>query len=87
VPTGYEKLFTLRPEEISLRTSNISVTILSYSLFMNNNFFFEQGVLQVQIIRFGRSKSLEMRRGKDTSKSVVVSTDISPDSTRWLVEP
>ena len=54
---------------------------------MNNNFIFEQGVLQVQIIRFGRSKSLEMRPGEDTSKSVVVSAGISPDSARWLVEP
>ena len=39
----------------------------------------------MQIIRFGRSKSLEMRPGKETSKSIVVSADMSPDSTRWLV--
>lgn len=89
--SGYEKLFSFQPVEISLettRTNNISVTILSHSLFNKVCFLFlEQGVLQVQIVRFGRSKSLKIRPGKDSSKTAVVSADMPPDSTRWLVKP
>ncbi len=41
--------------------------------------------LQVQIVRLGRSKSLVMGPGEDTSKSCVVQADMPPDSTRWFV--
>lgn len=55
----------------ALRAENVNVVEL------------QEGVLQVQIIRFGRSKSLEMRPGKDSSNTAVVSADMPPDSTRW----
>ncbi|KAL9964999.1 hypothetical protein ACROYT_G028722 [Oculina patagonica] len=38
---------------------------------------------QVQIVRLGRSKSLVMRPGENTSKSCMVQADMPPESTRW----